>query len=493
MMTARDDLELGRAALSEGRWNDARRAFEAAVQRVPSMEAYENLGLACWWLDDPDATLAARERAYALYRQAEDWPAAGRLAIWLAWDYLTFRGEPAIANGWIQRAHRLLDGLALVPEQGWLALREGEIVLMAQADPVKARELALRGAEIGRALRQPDLEMLGMALEGLALVTQGEVATGMARLDEAVATATAERITAFNAAGTACCYLIAACERVWDFDRAAQWCDHLNQFCRRWQIPSLLAVCRSEYGTALLWRGMWQDAETELTTALDWLTRLRPGMATGSLLRLADLRRRQGHWEEASALLAQCSGHPLSLVARAALELDRGANRAGLELAERYLRQIDSRNRIERVPALEIVARAASAEGVLDRAAAAVSEIQAAGEVASTRPLRAAALSAEGILLAAKCDWASARARLEDAIDAYKQSGIPHEAALTQLDLARALTQLDRRDAALRELAEAAQIFERLGARHDVRRAAELRRDIETSASDSESSRLGTT
>jgi hypothetical protein len=30
--------------------------------------------------------------------------------------------------------------------------------------------------------------------------------------------------------GLASCYLIAACERIHDYERAAQWCDRLNAF-----------------------------------------------------------------------------------------------------------------------------------------------------------------------------------------------------------------------------------------------------------------------
>ena len=48
------------------------------------------------------------------------------MAIWLAWDYLGVRGQMAVSNGLLQRAHSLLDDLELCGEQGWLALREAE-------------------------------------------------------------------------------------------------------------------------------------------------------------------------------------------------------------------------------------------------------------------------------------------------------------------------------------------------------------------------------
>src|SRR5512145_555912 len=65
------------------------------------------------------------ERAYRLYRERGDRPSAARMAIWLTSDYFDFRGEPAIADGWFQRARRLLEGLDPTPEHAWLTFMEG--------------------------------------------------------------------------------------------------------------------------------------------------------------------------------------------------------------------------------------------------------------------------------------------------------------------------------------------------------------------------------
>src|SRR3712207_6934807 len=51
---------------------------------------------------------------------------AARVATHLAIDHFYFRGEYAIANGWLQRARRLLDGLAPCPEMGWLVVTRSE-------------------------------------------------------------------------------------------------------------------------------------------------------------------------------------------------------------------------------------------------------------------------------------------------------------------------------------------------------------------------------
>src|SRR5882672_11089830 len=116
-------LDAGRAALGRGEWQAARLAFEASLQTEENPEALEGLGLAAWWLDLADIVFDVRERAYRIYRERDDSRGAARMAVWLAWDTAAFRGEHAIATGWLQRAHRLLEGRADSTEHAWLALR----------------------------------------------------------------------------------------------------------------------------------------------------------------------------------------------------------------------------------------------------------------------------------------------------------------------------------------------------------------------------------
>src|SRR5689334_21709325 len=96
-------------ALSSGAWEEARDAFAAELDRGERPEAYEGLGLTAWWLDLAPSVFESRERAYRLYLERGDKPAAARVAVWLAWDYWAFRGENAVASGWLQRARRLVE------------------------------------------------------------------------------------------------------------------------------------------------------------------------------------------------------------------------------------------------------------------------------------------------------------------------------------------------------------------------------------------------
>jgi LuxR family maltose regulon positive regulatory protein len=102
------------------------------------------------------------------------------------------------------------------------------------------RRLAGRAVELGRRFGVPELEMVGLGLEGRALVSEGDLKEGMRRLDEATAAALAGEAKLLFCVGWACCYLISACERVRDYDRAGEWCGRVGEFCERHGIGNLL-------------------------------------------------------------------------------------------------------------------------------------------------------------------------------------------------------------------------------------------------------------
>ena len=266
----------------------------------------------------------ARERAYRLYSERGDRRSAARIAVWLAWDAWAFRGEHAVSNGWLQRARSLLSGLPACPEQAWLEVREGSLCLMEDGDPDRAHRLAAEGIRIAQQAHNIDLEMLGVSVQGLALVASGAIAEGMRRLDEVNAAIVAGELKDLVAIALSCCYMIAACERVRDYDRAVQWCARLKVFCAKWGLRPLFAVCRTQYASICMWRGTWMEAEQELIAAGDELAASRPAMTPDAVVRLAELRRRQGRLTEASSLFEQAGSHGLALLGRAELAFDRG-------------------------------------------------------------------------------------------------------------------------------------------------------------------------
>jgi LuxR family transcriptional regulator, maltose regulon positive regulatory protein len=473
----------GHAALERGDWEGARRAFEVSLRIEDEPRALEGLGLAAWWLDLSDVVFDARERAFRIYRDQDDPLGAARVAVWLAWDSSAFRGEQAIANGWLQLANRLLQDQPDSTEHAWLALRSGIFALMDDGDTEEAARFASEAVRIGRALGATDFELVGRALHGFACVTAGKVADGLLELDEVNASVLAGEMRDRVLIGLACCYLITACERIHDYERAVQWCDRLKAFCVKWGLRPLFAVCRTQYASVCMWRGAWEEAEQELVLAGDELALSRPGMTGEGLVRLGELRRRQGKLDEALALFERAGGHPLAALGRANLMFDRDEVSAGAELAERYLRRLPASNRTERAAALELIVRGSLSDGRADNAARAVSELRAIADEAGTGPLRAMASVADGAMAVHAGDPKAARAHLEDAVDLFSESGAPFETARARMELARVMSALGRQDAAADEARRAVEDLLPLGANLELTRARALVATFSASAS----------
>ena len=476
MVEARDDrsaalLVAGWAQLEAGEWEAARSSFERALALEETPEALEGLGWVGHVLDDDQLTFDARERAYRLYRERGDHGSAARVAAWHAFDCLAFRGEPAVANGWIQRAHSMLADLEPGPDHGWLAFHEGHIAVSLEEDTATARRLAMRAVELGRRFGVPELEMLGLGLEGRALVSEGDLRQGMRRLDEATAAALAGEAKLLVCVAWACCYMIAACERVRDIDRAAEWCARVGEFCERHGIGLLLGFCRAHYGAVLTWQGRWEEAERELRAAADDLEVVRAPAAGDALVRLAELRRRQGRLDEAEELFARAEGHALTPLYRGWGALDEGRFEEASELADRYLRRFPSRGRAERWAGLELAVRAHNCLGNAERVMAAMEELREIAARVATRPVRAAALSLEGALAAARGDHDEARRWFEDALDLLAASAAPLESARIRCELAVTLHALGRDAAARREIEAALATCRELGAAAEGARA----------------------
>ena len=464
----------GQAALERGDWEGAKQAFESSLLQGDDPEALEGLGLAAWWLDLADVVFDARERAYRGFLERDDRAAAARMAVWLAWDTAAFRGEQAVASGWLQRARRLLEGQPDAPENAWLALRAGVFALLEDGDPEEAEKLAEEAVRIGQRIGAVDYEMVGRALHGFARVAGGHVTDGLRELDEVNAGVLAGEMTDRVLIGLACCYLIAACERIHDFDRAVQWCDRLKAWCAKWGLRPLFAVCRTQYASVCMWRGAWQEAERELTAASDELAASRPAMTGEGFVRLGELRRRQGKLDEAMALFDRAGSHSLASLGRAAVVFDRGDLKTAAELADRHLRRLPMQNGTERAAALELLIRAQVETGAREEARESLGELSAIAQEANTDALRASASLAAGVLDAALGEAKSARRHLEDAVDLFERSRAPFETGRARVALARVLGDLGRRDAAAEEARRAIDDFMPLSAALELARAQEL-------------------
>jgi LuxR family transcriptional regulator, maltose regulon positive regulatory protein len=473
-MMATEWLVSAQEALQHGNWRAARSAAEESLALEESPEALETLGTACWWQDDQHTVLDTRERAFRLYRERGDPRSAARLATALAIDYADYRGDFAVGSGWLLRAGRLLQGVDAGLEHGWLALYQGFFALMYDNDLVKTREYRQAALDLLPLLKDINIEMMAVALEGLTLIREGKLTLGMRHLDEAMAAAVGGEMSDLAAIGTTCCSLIYACEAVADYDRAHQWCDRTREFCRRLGLDAFFAICRNYYATVLIWNGAWDEADAELSAALSELQANRPGYAQDSLAKLGELRRRQGRLQEAESYFERAEPNRRALLGKAALALDRGEAAAAIDLLDRVLRRVGEEDQAERVFALEMLVRATIAARDLDTAEHYLAMLESAAVEVGTQPLLATSKAGRAAYEQSRGRLENARRLYEDAIDLFEATGADFDSARLRIDYASVFLELGRTAGALGQALTAQTSFRRLGAMHYAEQASKL-------------------
>jgi predicted negative regulator of RcsB-dependent stress response len=444
--TSTDALARAGEALMRGSWQEARALFETSLSEQETPEALEGLGVAASWLDDAETSENARERAYRAYRERGDRLEAARVAMSIAMTHIGFMGAPAVARGWLRRAKGLLEDLDPTPIHGWIALGEGFISVVYDKEAVTGRELSEEAAKLGRSLGDVHLEMMATGQTGLCMVLVGDVKGGMPLLDEAVAAAIGGELTDPSVITNTCCYMITACQRVRDYDRAAQWARKAMDYCRDWTDRSTFSYCRSEAAATLIWQGKWAEAEHELRSTLSELGGSKPSIGAMASARLADLRRRQGRFDDARALLDEIGSEPLRgafgpeiLLSRALLALDRGDHAGASDLAERYLRRVPREVPTERLDAVAAFALARLRAGEAAGVDGALVELKSVADGLGTEAVRATAEFIRGVAALTSGELDEARRSLEDAVDLYERSGGVQESGRARLELARVL------------------------------------------------------
>lgn len=452
----------GRRALARGAWAEARALYDEALEVAESPEAYEGLGIAARYELDAETAVDAHERGYRLARTSGDTAAAARLAIQLAYDAYAFRGL-AEASGWVERAAMLIDGEPPSAANASVPWLRAHLALLANHDPEAARDGSEQAIALAREVGAVDVEILALGLNGLALVSLGETDEGMRRIDAAASSAVGGEMTDADSIETVCCYAIDACKRVRDLDRANEWCLRVRDIATRFGDRQMFSVCRTHYADVLVWHGDWERADEELRAAAGELAAIRPGREADPLVRLAELRRRQGRVRESEELLSRATSHHLHALVEGLLALDRGDAETAYDAAARFLRRIAAVNRFERVAGLELIVRASVAGGDIEAARQAAEELAAIAADMPNAPLRAAATLAEGRIAAAQGED-TAVALIEDAADLLDNAGARYEAARARLEQAAALRLAGREDAAGRAESSARQALAALGA-----------------------------
>jgi tetratricopeptide (TPR) repeat protein len=292
-----DDLERGRAAFAQHRWDEAYEVLSSA-DREQRLEADDlaRLAEAARWSANYDAMFNAYERAEAAYARDGNSRRAARMAFELLVEHFFRRNESA-TMGWFARASSLLGDDTECEEYGLLQWCESRMLFdagqVSEAQPLLEEILALAG-RIGA------IEIEALARQGLGhvAVMEGRVPDGLRLIDESNALAMSG-VPPWTA-GMIYCSTIWACRNIGDWRRASEWTDSSIRWCERESVTHFPGLCRFHRAEVLRVRGALDDAERDALAAFEELMQANPRDAPWAMGELGEIRRRRGDLEGAA-------------------------------------------------------------------------------------------------------------------------------------------------------------------------------------------------
>ena len=425
-------LSEGRSALARGDWALARRHFEQVAEQTASGEALDGLAQALFSEGDYAGATRTTEQAFAAFRAQGDDARGAACARFVSYLYWVVHGDGAAMSGWMARAVRLAEAAGDVPERARIELTRATI----SSDPVVREGHLTAAVEIAQRHGLDDLILDAMSLRGLLLVAAGDVVAGMALLDEALAAVAAGEVQDPISVGAMYCKMLHACELTSDVRRAEDWLELADGFVRRTNRIPIGAICRTHYGGVLTAAGRWREAEQELAVALGLYDRSFRALRSAAVARLADVRVRQGHVEDAARLLLDAEHDPYAIRPQVEVHLARGETDVAVARIERFLR-LHALSELTG-PVLLLLVRARLSRGDGAGAAAAAADMADLAGRSSHPVIHALAEHARG-LTAATDDRPAAAGHLEAAVTGFGRLALPFEEGRARLDLARAL------------------------------------------------------
>src|SRR5207244_65431 len=202
-----------------------------------------------------DRFATPREFAEALRAPAAAAGAAAAVAVRLAEDFFR-RQAKSLGNGWLKRAERLLDDVPECPEHVALLRLHAVLALESEGDVEKALGLARRTSDLAARFHDRDMQALALHDIGRMLVSKGELAQGMALIDEAMAAAVGGGLGP-EVTGRIYCNMLGTCEKLADYQRAGEWSEEAERWCQGHTESGFPGICRVHRAELMRLRGSW--------------------------------------------------------------------------------------------------------------------------------------------------------------------------------------------------------------------------------------------
>ncbi len=152
-------------------------------------------------------------------------------------------------------------------ERGYLLLPAVEQAIRG-SDLDKAASIAAAIVEIAEEFADAELLTCSQLDQGRILLRQGDVARGLARLDEVMLAVTANALSPI-VTGLMYCAVIGACQEVCAASRAREWTFALSDWCgQQPEMVSFTASCLVHRAEVMRLHGTWSEALAEAERAV---------------------------------------------------------------------------------------------------------------------------------------------------------------------------------------------------------------------------------
>lgn len=456
------EAERGRAAFAREDWGDAYASLAESEGEMLDLEDLERLSVAAYLTGRSSESIRYWERAHHGWAARGDVRRAARASFWLVFELLN-QYDLAIGSGWIDRTLRLLEHESDCVEIGYLRYLSG-LLTVFQGDPKGAEALFGEALTIGERFDDGELVTLARIGRGRCLVYVGDIAGGIALLDEAMVAVGAREISPV-AVGDAYCTVIEGCQELFDLHRVRVWTEAFHAWCEA--QPQLLlyrGICLVLRGELLALRGRWEEALEQIDDALKRIADPRDAVVLGAAFYLrGELYRLRGALDEASDAFRQAN--ELGRQPQPGLALLRVAQGRPDAAAAAIRRVLDESNDpISRSRVLGAFVEIMCVTGDAPAALAAARELEAIASELNMPLLHAMASTALGRAQLATADVRTALATLRTAWRAWNELEIPFEAARVRTLIADACAALGDADGEQMERDAARATFEQLGA-----------------------------
>jgi DNA-binding NarL/FixJ family response regulator len=455
-------IEDARAASDDHRWGDAWRLWSTLAPESLDVDDLDRAATAGYLTGHDDEGFARWVRAHQVCLADGAVHRAAYFGGKVAQGY-GFKGDLGRCRGWVDRTARLLEEENIdCVEQGYLQYGLGMVRIFEAGDMAGAQAHFVHAGKIGARFAHRELITVARIGEGRMLIYLGDIAEGLALLDEAMVAIEAGELSPL-ATGDAYCTVIDGCSELFDLSRCRAWTESFAGWCHTQQELVLYrGHCFLHRAEVLELLGAWPEALVEARHACDRLAApVHPAALAAAYAIEGDLLRLVSDFDGADTAYQHASeyGHdPQPGLALLRLAQER------LETADAMIRRAldEAQDPISRARLLAPYVEIVLATGDRIAAREVGEELRQMAAALGTPLLRAHAARAAGAVRGAEGDPKAALVELRRAFNEFHALGVRYHAARTRLLIADACAALGDHDTAAMESSAARSVLEAL-------------------------------